>query len=648
MADLAGPDEMDQDHLENTSVPASKSISSLTLRSTTVGIAVGLLICLSNIYFGLLSGFIAIMSLPSTILGFAFFRMFQDQLRTPFTPAEHATLVVIASSLGLMPFTIGAVGVLPAMEFLTDAPENGPFRLSWVRLTVWSVGVSILGVVVTLPLRKRFIVQEPLAFPFGTSSATMMASLHRDASIAERISWAQNDASNPYGGHHDAPVPPITTFFIVVGCLIGWGVLSPIAETNGWVSGPTEDWETGARGWIMWIAVALILGDAAITIFMMLLRSFEVYIYPPLVNLIDYLDSPFLPNLQQSQRGHRDEAEPLLSDPDPARASPKVTSLSYRDDGWSTRSYLVWLALGLVLCFSSMFIIFWLSVPIMALVLAVLVILPLSLVSIRCYGETGTGGTASISTSSLATARLLSIINNALGKIPLFLFALLIPQSNPNAILLSLAVAGVVEASVWQAAEMMDEFKMGHLVDAPPRSLFYGQLIGSVVGSLVSMLVYRLYTTVFHFPSDAFPMPSAHIWISTARLVYGRGLPPALLPFGIVASLMGASFKALKSAKFIQSWSCWVPSSIALAAGRPTPQLQLLPSPVSLTRTGMYILPDMVMAQAIGGLAHYLVLRRWGRARESRLISVATGFILGEGLFSLVTMLMQSLKIPHL
>ncbi|KAK1659125.1 hypothetical protein BDP55DRAFT_680480 [Colletotrichum godetiae] len=124
-------------------------------------------------------------------------------------------------------------------------------------------------------------------------------------------------------------------------------------------------------------------------------------------------------------------------------------------------------------------------------------------------------------------------------------------------------------------------------------------------------------------------MPSAHILISTARLVYGRGMPPGLLAFGVVASAFGAIFKILKDCKRLSRWSTWIPSSVALAAG-------------------MYIMPEMILAQGIGGLIHYHILRHWGREKESRLISTATGFILGEGLFSLVTMLLQSIDVPHL
>ncbi|KAH7133374.1 hypothetical protein B0J13DRAFT_626374 [Dactylonectria estremocensis] len=143
------------------------------------------------------------MSLPSTIMGFAFFRMFQDWLRIPFTPAEHATLVVIASSLGLMPFTIGAIGVLPAMEFLTKESENCPFRLSWVRL-VWSVGVSILGVSCHSAIEKKILHSRTAGVPLWHIPNDMIGSLHRDETIATRIAQAQSEVSSNHNKRDDA------------------------------------------------------------------------------------------------------------------------------------------------------------------------------------------------------------------------------------------------------------------------------------------------------------------------------------------------------------------------------------------------------------------------------------------------------------
>jgi uncharacterized oligopeptide transporter (OPT) family protein len=75
---------------------------------------VGVLIRFANVYFGLQTGFITGMNLPSTIIGFTLFKAIGSRLKTPFSPAENSILVCVAGSLGLMPFTAGLIGVVPA------------------------------------------------------------------------------------------------------------------------------------------------------------------------------------------------------------------------------------------------------------------------------------------------------------------------------------------------------------------------------------------------------------------------------------------------------------------------------------------------------------------------------------------------------
>ena len=162
----------------------------LSVRTTLAGILVGVLICFTNTYFGLQAGFIAIMSLPATLIGFAGFKAIEGHLRTPLAPAENAVLVTIAGSLGTMPFTAGLIGVIPALEFLTTPAENGPFKLASWQLCIWCVGISILGVVIALPFRNYFIIRERLRFPFGTSTAALIGLLHKDTSIAENVQKA--------------------------------------------------------------------------------------------------------------------------------------------------------------------------------------------------------------------------------------------------------------------------------------------------------------------------------------------------------------------------------------------------------------------------------------------------------------------------
>ncbi len=71
---------------------------------------------------------------------------------------------------------------------------------------------------------------------------------------------------------------PKTGLSMLLGALFGWGLLAPIARNkgtftlsfyaakltphSGWAPGPVEDWKSGAKGWIMWVSLAIMLGES--------------------------------------------------------------------------------------------------------------------------------------------------------------------------------------------------------------------------------------------------------------------------------------------------------------------------------------------------------------------------------------------------
>lgn len=62
---------------------------------------------------------------------------------------------------------------------------------------------------------------------------------------------------------------------------------------------------------------------------------------------------------------------------------------------------------------------------------------------------------------------------------------------------------------------------------------------------------------------------------------------------------------------------------------------------------GMYNTPPFTLARTVGGLVS--CYWRWYRKREDTpLIVLASGLILGEGLVSILTLLLASLHVPHL
>jgi uncharacterized oligopeptide transporter (OPT) family protein len=132
----------------------------LTPRAVIVGLAIGSLACFSNSYFGLQTGWISMMNLPLSLLGFAVFKTFSQNLSYPFSPVENVLVQTVAVAVGTMPLAAGLVGIIPALEKLLLPREGGPLDLSWGMLVVWSFGVAFFGVFFAVPLRRQVIIRE--------------------------------------------------------------------------------------------------------------------------------------------------------------------------------------------------------------------------------------------------------------------------------------------------------------------------------------------------------------------------------------------------------------------------------------------------------------------------------------------------------
>jgi hypothetical protein len=48
--------------------------------------------------------------------------------------------------------------------------------------------------------------------------------------------------------------------------LVGWGILSPLSKHSGWAPGPVGDMAIGARGWILWVSLAIMCADSLVSL----------------------------------------------------------------------------------------------------------------------------------------------------------------------------------------------------------------------------------------------------------------------------------------------------------------------------------------------------------------------------------------------
>lgn len=177
---------------------------SFTLRGLAAGLLVGLIICFSNMYFGLQTGWVSMMTMPASLMGFGIFKTLSRHLAFPFTPVENVLVQTVAGSMAIMPLGCGFVGVLPAMNFLLKSEEQGPIHLSMWQLIIWSLGLCYFGVVFAVPLRRQVIIREKLKFPSGFSTAVLISVLHGKTGLVKDDSGPSPARRND-GSEHMRP-----------------------------------------------------------------------------------------------------------------------------------------------------------------------------------------------------------------------------------------------------------------------------------------------------------------------------------------------------------------------------------------------------------------------------------------------------------
>jgi len=246
---------------------------------------------------------------------------------------------------------------------------------------------------------------------------------------------------------------------MLLGAIIGWGILAPLATAKGWAPGEIGDWKTGGRGWILWISLGIMLADC-------------------IVGLAVVTVTTLIAMTRRRYEGIGVEDKEEEDAPEEQRISYKVMFTG--------------LVGSSLLCVIAVKFVFD-GIPVYAIIIAIVIALILSVLGVRALGETDLNPVSGI------------------GKVSQLIFAVVIPQSHPNAIIINLIAGGIAEAGAQQAGDLMQDLKTGHLLGASPKVQFYGQVIGSVWSAIISAGIYKLYTRVYEIPGPLFQIPTAQV-----------------------------------------------------------------------------------------------------------------------------------------
>ncbi|CEP64816.1 uncharacterized protein LALA0_S13e03642g [Lachancea lanzarotensis] len=713
-----------------------------SLRATTAGLLIGSLVLVSNFQFGLQTGWVSMMSLPSALLACAIFKQVLPKIypdMAPFSDVENVYIQSLAVAVGTGPLAYGFVGVIPAIENFLTAEESGFTReqgapFTFQQLLLWSLALAFFGIFFAVPLRKQVIVREKLRFPSGSATATLIAILNgseilqeisplelkelrerrlreysevlsssdgynmleednqRNSAVDEeepiRSESEEPNRGNYYGSTPDIPpaatdakstyekniailvktfavsslytilsyfLPAIkaipifgnrlsqsylwnlqpspayigqgiimglsTVVYMLLGCILGWGVLAPLARYKGWVDPDADinDWEKGVQGWILWSSLAVMVVDSVVGFIVFTTKSVLRFCLRDdkriaLESMIDdslqsmLLEEERIINRESCSAGRRRSTVKLVSsDQEHEVDSRQLVKLTTVISGLIVSSIIC------VVCITYLF--GTKIVPLSSVFVALILALFLSVLAVRALGETDLNPVSGI------------------GKLSQLVFAMITPRTMKGGVLLNLVAGGIAEAGAQQAGDLMQDLKTGHLLGASPRAQFFAQLIGASWSIVLSSVMYLLYNRIYEIPSTQFRVPTAVIWIDCARLVTGEGLPDKALECTIV---LGTIFGILSLIKNLYrdkgyKWLIWIPSGVAVGVG-------------------IYNAPSFTLARFIGGCFAHIWLRthRGDTSAKTSMIVFSSGLVLGEGICSIFNMIFAGYNVPHL
>ncbi len=580
----------------------------LTVRAVLAGMAIGAIMCVSNLYVVLKTGWSLGVTLTACILAYAIFSALRGARlsKREFSILENNAMGSVASAAGYMTGG-GNMAALPALLMLTAVQPSG------LALFFWFAVIAMLGVFAAIPIKRQLINREELAFPTGTATAETLRSMHsvghdgqgsrsgRDkarllglaALFGAALAWFRDAKAAWMPGNipHAIPLPfslgglPAakwtlsiegsvvlfgagalmsfrTGWSLLLGGIVTYGVIAPAIVEAGYVTTVTYK---SLVTWTLWPGAAVLISSGLVSFalnYRSILRSFR-----GLSRLFRKADS--------------DARDPLADVECP--------------DAWFPMGFAL---LGPIV----VFLMWWMfGIPIWAGLLAIPLAIIMGFIAARVTGETDTTPT------------------KALGPVTQLVYGGLVP-GNVAGNIMSANVTGGIGL---HAADLLTDLKSGYLLGARPRQQFFAQLFGVVAGAAAVVPAFKLLIpNASALGTTEWPAPSALVWASVSKtLAEGiAGLPQGAGVAAVVGLVLGTvlalceRFLPEKARPYVPS-----PSGLGLAA----------------------VVPGFnAISMFLGALTAHLLRRRSPAFAERTVIPVSSGFIAGESLMGVVVALL--------
>lgn len=545
--------------------------SGLTPRAVATGALLGAVLAAGGLYVAhKLAGNDA-GHLPAVMVGFALLSALGRGRRPD--PRETNIVQTIASSAAMMTITGGFIGPATALVLAGQEP-------SLPLVAAWGAALGLVGSLLAVPLHGAFVERGALPFPSARATAQVIEAMHTEDRTARRglraLAAAALVAAAVVAAQALGWIPPLSAPPLALGAVsaqaiylgIGW---SPMLAGVGVLAGARTGLALllgSALAWALlapWLAGSGRVAEAA---------------YGPLVGWLLWPGLGLM--IGGSLAGFGAELAGGLRQLR-ARRSGEAPLLRF------TRAHALALAAAAAAVLALGRLAFGLH-PLLSLLSLALAAL-LCPAAARAKGETDRAPAGPLATLGQVAAGALS----------------------PGSLGAPLAGGGVINGSAMQATTLLNNWRVGRLLGAPPGPQLAASLVGVAVGAVAVAAAFELLRRAYGLGTEAMPAPAGQSWKATAELVQ-HGLS-AMPPGAPLAAALGLA------------------SGAALSLAARHRRLGPLPSPIAL---GMAFLTPPYISITIGlaGLASRRSAARGGAA-GSTLLALAAGAIAGESLAGL-------------
>ncbi len=627
-------------------VPLGELRGDIRWSTIIAGFLVAVIMGASYPYMVLKLGFGPNVSVVAAFFGFLFLRLIDLALRKRTYNRWQNNLVEAAGTSAAQ--TAFMCVLLGAFDILTyNTAETGqPFemRLSPMTSFLWLTAAATLGVLMAVPLRRHFVVDEKLPYVDGLSTAETITVLDppRDASPAVKRN-------------------ALAAFWAVMGGVFLSGLLFALRSDAKFTTLIPEGWEPHWKivggegndsivaGWSsMWNmiggeqadlvamagtgAVLANLGVGAsyslLSIGSGMLVGLRINVSMMLGGVLAWVIAPYflvkygveLRHVTTGDKGH-EVATAMFTD------APKRTEVLFwvmwpatgmLVAGGLTALALRWRILvetfrslrqakidgsefplsivgpGIVISGTALVIIQkeMLGMPVWMTLAAIVLSVPLMLVGLRVLGETNWGP--------------ISALSNMMQG----LFAAVAP-GNIGANMVASGTAGTVATS---SEMIMQDYKCGDIVGTKPRLLTIMQLLAVPIGAAAVSLMYPFLVNQYGIVGDEAQLtsPISNKWAGFAQILKdgASALSPSALYALAIFSVLGVIFTVLETRPKLKRW---VPSPTGVGIG--------------------IIVPFAVVATMfIGGLIGWIWERTNKKQADLYMVPLGSGFIAGEAI----------------